>query len=135
MGIRKLEHVGVMVKNMQESIEFYTKALGMDVKGLLPHNNPEVLLGFLGFPGDDNVVIELIEGYKPNLPSEGQVHHIAFTVDDVDAEHQRLTALGIHFTDASITTLSNGAQYIFFEGPNGEQLELFQPGAHVGTPD
>lgn len=128
MAVKKLEHTGIMVKNIEEAAEFYTKVLGMELKGTLDHNVPGLRLGFLGFPGDDNAVVELIEGYNPNLPHEGIVHHLAFTVDDVEAEAERLKGLGVTFIDEGITTLRNGARYIFFKGPNGEHLELFQPG-------
>jgi lactoylglutathione lyase len=131
MGIRRVEHTGIMVRNIEEAAEFYTKVLGMELKGTLEHNVPGLRLGFLGFPGEDQAIVELIEGYNPDLPSEGLVHHLAFTVDDVEAEVQRLRDLGVTFIDEGITTLRNGARYIFFKGPNGEHLELFQPAAQA----
>ena len=54
------------------------------------------------------------------------VNHIAFAVDNLEEEIERLKKLGVPFTDDQITTLSNGARYIFFKGPDGEKLELFQ---------
>ncbi|MCL6442512.1 MAG: VOC family protein [Alicyclobacillus sp.] len=128
MPAKKVEHTGIMVRNIEESVDFYTKVLGMELKGILEHNVPGLRLGFMGFPGSDDKVIELIEGYNPNLPAEGLVHHVAFTVNDIEAETARLRALNVKFLDEGITTLRNGARYIFFEGPNGEHLELFQPG-------
>ncbi len=80
MAVKKLEHAGMMVKNIEEAAEFYTTVLGMEWKGTLDHNVPGVRLGFLGLPSDDSAVVELIEGYNPNLPHEGIVHHMAFTV-------------------------------------------------------
>ncbi|GMA59049.1 lactoylglutathione lyase [Alicyclobacillus sacchari] len=126
MAIRKLEHTGVMVNNLEESIDFYTRILGMELNGILEHNQPGMRLAFLAFSGQ-TAELELIEGYPSAVASEGQVHHLAFTVDDIEAEAERLRALGVTFTDPEITTLRNQARYIFFTGPNGEQLELFQP--------
>lgn len=127
MAVLKLEHTGIMVKSMDASVQFYQTVLGMELKGILQHNAPEIKLGFLGFHGDDGCVVELVEGFKSGLPSEGTVHHLAFTVDDVEKETERLKSLGVKLLDNGITTLRNGARYIFFEGPDGEQLELFQP--------
>lgn len=128
MAVLKLEHTGIMVNDMDESIRFYESVLGLEVKGMVQHNDPSIMLGFLGFKGDDGHVVELISKPNNDFPSEGRVHHLAFTVDDVAKEADRIRGLGVKFLADSITTLKNGAQYIFFEGPNGEQLELFQPG-------
>ncbi|GLV12396.1 glyoxalase [Alicyclobacillus hesperidum] len=130
MTIRKLEHTGVMVNNLEESIDFYTRILGMELKGILQHNQPGMRLAFLSFPGQ-TVELELIEGYPVAVAPEGQVHHLAFTVDDIEVEAERLRALGVSFIEPEITTLRNQARYIFFAGPNGEQLELFQPGTEA----
>ncbi|GGG04630.1 VOC family protein [Paenibacillus abyssi] len=127
MAITKIEHVGVMVKDLDASIEFYTKVLGMQHLGTMLHTNGVIRLGFLAFPGASETQIELVEGYNPDLPAEGKVHHMAFTVDDVHAEVERIKSLNIPLRDTEITTLPNGAQYFFFYGPDGELLELFQP--------
>jgi len=126
MAVSKLEHVGVMVKDMARSIEFYRTVLGMELLGTLDHQNG-IKLAFLSFPGAGETQLELIEGYNDSLPEEGKVHHLAFTVDDIDAEIARIAGLGVTFIDPDITTLPNGAKYRFFYGPDGEWLELFQP--------
>ncbi|MBF8377205.1 VOC family protein [Alicyclobacillus mali] len=126
MAMIKLEHTGVMVSNLDRSIAFYTDVLGMELLGTLDHNTPGIRLAFLSYPGQ-TAQLELIEGYADELPDEGQVHHLAITVDDIEAEVDRLRAEGVRFLDEAITTLRNGARYIFFSGPDGERLELFQP--------
>ncbi len=52
-------------------------------------------LAFLGFPGTSETEVELIHGYNSDLPAEGKVHHIAFTVDNLDEEVDRLKKLNI----------------------------------------
>ncbi|MGD6775056.1 VOC family protein [Sutcliffiella horikoshii] len=126
MAIKRLEHVGIMVKDIQKSIEFYTKIVGFSLKGQLDHPNGEIKLAFLGFNESDETELELIQGYNDDLPVEGKVHHIALTVDDVDTEHERLKGLDVTFIEQEITTLPNGARYIFFAGPDGEWIELFE---------
>jgi lactoylglutathione lyase len=125
--MRKLEHVGVMVKHMDASIAFYRDVIGMELLGTLPHGNGTIKLAFLAFPGATETQVELIEGYNGNLPAEGKVHHLAFTVDNLEAEIERIEKLGVTFIDPDITTLPNGARYRFFFGPDGEWLELFEP--------
>lgn len=127
MAVRKIEHVGIMVKHMEQSIRFYKDTLGLELLGTMNHPNGAVKLAFLGTPGASETQLELIEGYNGDLPAEGKVHHIAFTVDDIEAEIARIETLGVTFIDPGITTLTNGAKYRFFYGPDGEWIELFQP--------
>ncbi|MFC3886738.1 VOC family protein [Bacillus songklensis] len=88
---------------------------------------PEISLVFLGFHGQ--IIIELIQGYRSDLPTEGKVHHVAFTVSDLEKEKERLKELNVTFVDEEITTLPNGAKYLFFYGPDGEWVEFFEPKA------
>ncbi|MGG1658121.1 VOC family protein [Brevibacillus sp. NRS-1366] len=126
MAIKKLEHVGVMVKDLDTSIAFYTEVIGMECLGKLVHTNPAITLAFLGFAGSKETELELIQGYNDTLPGEGVVHHLAFAVGNLDEEIKRLKQLNVIFIDTEITTLPNGSRYIFFKGPDGEWLELFE---------
>jgi len=126
MAVRKIEHVGIMVKDLEASIQWYEQVIGLQVLGTLDHTNGVIRLAFLGFKGSDETELELIEGYNGDLPAEGKVHHVAFTVDDLEAEIERIRALGLQFIDQEITTLPNGARYLFFHGPNGEWIEFFE---------
>ncbi|MFK7693726.1 VOC family protein [Paenibacillus sp. HJGM_3] len=127
MAVRKLEHVGVMVTNMERSIAFYETVVGLELLGKLTHTNGVIELAFLGAPGAQETQLELIANYPNPLADEARVHHIAFTVDDLDAETARIAALDVQFLEDEPTTLPNGARYRFFYGPDGERIELFQP--------
>ncbi|CAN7750477.1 VOC family protein [Paenibacillus sp. LjRoot56] len=126
MTVMKLEHVGVMVANLEASIAFYVNVIGLKHKGTLLHTNGVIRLGFLGFETANETEVELIEGYNANLPQEGKVHHLAFTVDDIDAEFARIQDLEVEQLDKEITTLPNGSKYFFFNGLDGERIEFFQ---------
>lgn len=127
MAVRKIEHVGVRVINLEQSIAFYTKVLGMEHRNTLVPGNGAVRLGFLAFAGHEDTEVELIENAQ-QFPAEGKVHHLAFTVDDVEAEFARIKELNVPLRDTGITTLPDGSRYFFFYGPDGELLEFFQPG-------
>lgn len=126
MAIKKFEHVGIQVKDLDTTIQFYTRVLGLELISKQDHVDPNIKLAFLGFRDSQEPVIELISGYNPNLPTEGKVHHLAFTVDDIEAEISRIKDFYVTFVDENITTLPNGAKYVFFYGPDGEWIELFQ---------
>lgn len=126
MAVLKMEHVGVMVANLEASIRFYEVVIGLKHKSTLLHTNGVIKLGFLGFEAMNETEVELIEGYNAGLPQEGKVHHLAFTVDDIEAEFTRIKGLGVEQLDAEITTLPNGSGYFFFNGLDGERIEFFQ---------
>lgn len=124
MTILKFEHVGVQVKDIEESIEFYTQKVGLEVIETLPHTDPSLKLAFLGLEG--NVIVELIQGYNSNLPNEGKVHHFALAVDGIEEEFERLKSAGVSFVEENIVTLPNGARYLFFYGPDKEWIEYYE---------
>ncbi|MCD7034148.1 VOC family protein [Metabacillus sp. GX 13764] len=125
MAIEKLEHVGIMVKDLETSISFYQDIIGLDVIDKF-HPAPSIKIAFLGYKTRGEIIIELIQGSKEGLPAEGKVNHIAFTVSEIEKEMERLKAKKVNFTQKDIHNLS-GSKYIFFRGPDGELLELFQP--------
>jgi lactoylglutathione lyase len=126
MAVKKIEHVGIMVANLDASIRFYEEVIGLKLKGTLLHTNGVIRLAFLGLKAQGETEVELIEGYNAGLPQEGKVHHLAFTVDDLEAEFARIKKLELNEIDQEITTLPNGSKYFFFNGLDGERIEFFQ---------
>lgn len=126
MAVRKLEHIGIMVQSLEKSITFYQDVIGLQcIYTIQP--NETVRLAFLAFPNSADTEIELVE--KPlneTLPSDGKVNHVAFTVDDINAEFARIQALQLPLITPAIVTIPDGSRYFFFEGPDGERLEFFQ---------
>lgn len=126
MAVRKIEHVGIMVRSLEISIPFYVETLGLRHVETSVHTNGVIRLAFLSFPDHPDTEVELIEGFTGELAPAGRVHHLAFTVDDIEAEYARLRQLDVEGLDARITTLPNGSRYFFFKGPDEESIELFQ---------
>lgn len=124
--IRKLEHVGVRVNDVDTSIRFYTEVIGMKLAGREKLADG-VELAFLSFADTDNVEIELIGRGSDGLSDAGKVHHIAFTVSDIEAEWERLKELGVKLIDDAPKVILDGVKIAFFYGPDGERLEYFQP--------
>ncbi|MDE1377006.1 VOC family protein, partial [Bacillus licheniformis] len=91
----RIDHVGLMVKDIDASIAFYEDVIGMTLKGRMTHTNGVMKLAFLGFENRDETELELIEGYNDSLPQEGKVHHFAVSTDDIEAEFARVKGAGI----------------------------------------
>lgn len=125
MAVKKIDHVGVMVSDLEASLIFYQKVVGMELKDQFTIANGSRTLAFLGFNGTDETELELVFGGNPDLPSEGKVNHIAFLVDDIEEEFKRLQGLDIVFISDEIVTLPNGYRNFFVQGPDGEKVEFF----------
>jgi lactoylglutathione lyase len=126
VAAKKIDHVGLVVRDFEKSIRFYQEFLDFELKGKLTHTNGVFQLAFLGFRNSDETELEIIHGYSDKLPSEATVHHFAVTVDNIEEEFQRLKSLGASFVEEEIVTLPNGYRYFFIFGPDGEWIELFQ---------
>ncbi|MFA9558350.1 VOC family protein [Evansella sp. AB-rgal1] len=127
MAVKKIEHVGIMVSDIEISITFYRDILGLKVFDRIDLENG-VKLGFLGFADAKETVVELVEIKDAEFSEEGRVNHIAFTVEDMETEIDRLKKQNVSFINDSFNTLPNGTKYIFFYGPDREKIEFFEPG-------
>ena len=94
----KIEHIGIAVKQLSASIPLFEKLLNSPCYKTEPVESELVNTAFFL---KDNTKIELIEGYSPESPvykfiekkGEG-MHHIAFEVEDIEAEIKRLVNEG-----------------------------------------
>ncbi|MBR8694501.1 glyoxalase/bleomycin resistance/dioxygenase family protein [Bacillus velezensis] len=124
MTAKRIDHTGIMVKDIETSIAFYQDVLGMQLKDRITHTNGIIELAFLGFQEGPETEIELIQGYSSELPAEGKVHHVALLTEDIAAEFTHAKRQGAVFIDEEITTLPNGYRYFYIEGPDGEWIEF-----------
>lgn len=96
--MKKIEHIGIAVKDLEASNALFTKLLGKVHYKIEAVESEGVKTSFFEL-GDSK--IELLEATKPDSPiakfidkkGEG-VHHIAFDVDDITAEIERLKGEG-----------------------------------------
>ncbi|MBT2736769.1 VOC family protein [Bacillus sp. ISL-7] len=126
MAVKKMDHVGVMVNDLNASLLFYQKVVGMELKDQFTIANGTINLAFLGFNGSDETELELVYGGNPDLPTEGKVNHVAFLVDDIEDEFTRLKGVNVVFISDEIVSLPNGYRNFFVQGPDGEKVEFFQ---------
>jgi lactoylglutathione lyase len=126
MPAKKMDHVGVYVNNLEASLSFYQEVVGMEVKDQFTIANGALTLAFLGFNGSNETELELVYGGNPNLPEEGKVNHVAFLVDDIEEEFNRLKGLDVSFISEEVDTLPNGYRNFFVNGPDGEKVEFFK---------
>jgi|TARA_B110000914_G_scaffold197073_1_gene186670 methylmalonyl-CoA/ethylmalonyl-CoA epimerase len=96
--MKKIEHIGIAVKNIENATKIYTSLLGSSPYKMEEVKSEGVKTSFFK-TGDSK--IELLEATNPDSPiakfiekrGEG-VHHIAFAVDDIESEIARLKREG-----------------------------------------
>jgi methylmalonyl-CoA/ethylmalonyl-CoA epimerase len=100
--LKKIEHIGIAVKNLQQSNELFKKLFGKEAYKLEKVESEKVSTSFF-MMGDTK--IELLEAQNENsaiakfIEKRGEgIHHIAFEVDDIKTEIKRLQAEGFEFT-------------------------------------
>jgi len=131
MKVKKLLHTRMRVSDMEQTIQFYTDVLGLEVleRKVSPRGSH---LAFLKVPNSE----ELIEltSFPPSGPVRVQedLVHLAFQVESLDDTIASLNAKGVKVTDGPTTT-SSGSRFIFIDAPDGYEVELIErpPGTKI----
>ena len=124
MRVTKLLHTRMRVSDMEQTIQFYTEVLGLEVleRKVSPRGSH---LAFLKVPNSE----ELIEltSFPPSGPVKVQedLVHLAFQVESLDDTLASLNAKGVNVTDGP-TTSSSGSRFIFIDAPDGYEIELIE---------
>jgi lactoylglutathione lyase len=119
-----LLHTSITVKDMDESIAFYTERLGMTLESRreIKQNNAEI--AFLKIEGTDHR-IELTWWKDKKEYAEGdQLDHIAFGVKDLRKTFEAMRAEGVEIAKEPYSLGST--QIAFIKDPNGIWLELIE---------
>jgi methylmalonyl-CoA/ethylmalonyl-CoA epimerase len=101
--VKKINHIGIAVNSIEESIPLYRDVYGMLAEGVEVVAEQKVKVAFFAV-GESR--IELLEPTSPDSPiakfmekNGPGVHHIAYEVDDVKAEIVHLHQQGIRLID------------------------------------
>ena len=128
--VSKIDHIGIAVSDLEESIRFYEDVLGLEVEGEEVVEEQKVKVAFLPI-GDTEV--ELLEATTPDSPiakfieKRGQgVQHIAFKVDNIEEALEMMREKGIRLIDEKPRYGAGGARIAFLhpKSTNGVLIEL-----------
>lgn len=121
-----IEHIGIAVKNLENSISFYEKVLGLKCYNIeeVPDQKVRTAFFMLG-----QTKIELLESTDPEGPvgkfiekrGEG-VHHIAFAVKDISRQLRHAKNEGVKLIDTSPR-----------KGAEGLEIAFLHPGSTGGV--
>ena len=117
MSVKKINHIGVAVESIAEAARFYKDVLGLPLEGEETVASQKVRVAFLTV-GDTR--IELLEATAEDSPVkkfiDGKgpgVHHLAFDVDDIEAELARLKSAGVRLIDETPRPGAHGTRIAF----------------------
>jgi methylmalonyl-CoA epimerase len=124
----RIDHVGIMVADLDAALRFYTETFGLTAGPIETHDPPPIRRCCLRL-GDAE--LELIEARDPEqtmmrlLPHRVPgLYHVGLRVDDVDAEAARLRAHGVPLVDGIREGGDMRIQYLHPDAAQGTMIEL-----------
>jgi lactoylglutathione lyase len=124
----KIDHASITVKDMDQSINFYTKTLGLKLvsRREIPENKAEIAF-VASSNGNDNIGIELTYWKEKKDWTDGdQLDHIAFVIDDVKKAVEEFKRKGVEIAKEPYSLVGSKSIIAFIKDPNGIWLELIQ---------
>jgi methylmalonyl-CoA/ethylmalonyl-CoA epimerase len=138
--IGKLNHVAVVVADIDAALEFWRDALGLELAGVKEMPQQKSKIAFLPVAGSE---IELVQptdgdsGIGKFLAKRGPgMHHLCLEVRDLDGIIAQLKRKGIRLTSETPMLGADGRRMIFVhpESASGVLVELYEGGEFAENP-
>ncbi|MFK8050817.1 MAG: VOC family protein [Halioglobus sp.] len=135
-----LHHVAIGVNDFDKALKFYTEALGFEVVQRSDFDNDPMANRAIGLDAvkakmamlkTPNAFVELWQYNNPepqdlrSRPCDYGYPHIALQVDDIQAEYDRLSDLGMEFV-GEVVHFGEDASAIYGRDPSGNVIELYE---------
>jgi methylmalonyl-CoA/ethylmalonyl-CoA epimerase len=132
--LTKINHIGIAVRSLDDSLPFYRDNLGMTFAGIEEVAEQKVRVAMLKVgeskiellepTSDDSPVAKFIEKSGPGI------HHLAYEVEDIEAAIARLMAEGARMIDEKPRNGAHGTRIAFVhpKSSNGVLTELCECG-------
>lgn len=131
--VKKIDHLGIAVRDSAEALKFYAEALGIQPIHQEVVEDQGVKVTFL--PVGEST-LELVEPINPNsatakfIESRGEgIHHICLEVDDIASVLKGLAEKGVNLIDKEPRKGAHGKRVAFIhpKSTKGVLLELAEP--------
>lgn len=132
MSVRKIDHVGIAVQNIEEWIRYYRDILGLEYTGSEEVSEQKVRVAFLTI-GESR--IELLEPTSEDSPiggflekRGGGIHHIAVSVENIEESLAAHKEAGARLIDTEARIGAHGMKIAFIhpKATGGVLVELCQ---------
>ncbi len=131
--IKKINHIGIAVRNLDEALKLYTDVFGLKVKEIEIAEDQKIRTAVISVGGTS---LELMEPTSPDGPvakflekrGEG-MHHLSLEVGDIEAALETIARNGVPLVDEK-PRMGLGGSKIAFLHPKGTKvlIELVEPG-------
>ncbi len=118
MAIVKVDHINIACADLEETTKFYTDVLGFS-RGQIKLSGAKKMLNLT----KQEAIIELAQPTDGERLDGDAYNHIAFTSDAIQADFERMKALGFTLLNEAVQE-SPGAYYFFMEAPGGALVEI-----------
>ncbi len=131
-AVKRIDHIAVLVEDMEATLHFWRDALGMQVTGVQDVPAEAAQIAFLPTGGSE---IELVRpttddsGLAKYLQKRGPgMHHICLQVDDIQGMLAQLQAHGVQLINDQPRLGPDGRKYAFIhpKSANGVMVELYE---------
>ena len=122
-------HTMIRVIDLEKSIEFYTKYLGMELLRKNEYPEGKFTLAFIGYGDEkDNTVIELTYNWDQDESYDigNGFGHIALGVPDIYSTCKELEKAGVNILRAPGPMKHGTTVIAFIEDPDGYKIELIE---------
>ena len=120
----KYLHTMVRVTDLEASLDFYCRKLGLVEVRRAEHEKGRFTLVFLAAPGDEEAQVELTYNWDPEVYTGGRnFGHLAYAVEDIYAICRRLKDAGV-----VINRPPRDGRMAFVRSPDNISIELLQKG-------
>jgi len=146
IGVKVMDHIAIMVSNLERSYSFYHDLLGLEkqayyeekyIKGVsevMGLSDVQMKIYIMSSPSTPGVTLHITALESPECPvGRPEIHHvpsshICFTVDDIEATYETLKARGAEFVSPPVhyPPEAGGWGICFLYDPDGNLLELAQ---------
>ncbi len=125
----RILHTMIRVRDLDRSLDFYTRLLGMSELRKQAYPGGKFTLAFVGYGGEaDHTVIELTHNWDQKKPYDlgTGFGHVAIGVPDIYATCERLEAEGIAIPRPPGPMKHGTTVIAFIEDPDGYKIELIE---------
>ena len=124
----RLLHTMLRVADLEKSIEFYTKVLGMKELRRADNEEYRYTLAFVGYGDEkDNTVLELTYNWDQDSYDLGNAYgHIAIEFDDIYQTCADIKAAGGNVSREPGPVKGGTTEIAFVKDPDGYAIELIQ---------
>jgi methylmalonyl-CoA/ethylmalonyl-CoA epimerase len=129
--LQQIDHLGIAVKNLDETIAFYRRVMGLEVSSTQIFNGMK-----LAFLRVGNSELELLEDLTPDgaiarhVAKRGEgIQHVAYRVDNIEQALQEMRAKGIELIDERPRPGARNARVAFLhpKSTKGVLIEFVEP--------